>query len=337
MIQKPNQKIPICFILKGKQGTGKNMMLSAIANIIGKDYYITSSNPKDFFGDYAEGFYRKILVNMNECEGKDTFDFEGKIKSFITEDTININPKFIRPTEIRNIARIIITTNKSNPIPIDVKSIDRRFVVYQGTEKYLDKKKYTFDYWKMLKEHFNKPEFIACLYNHLNSLNINNINWIKERPITKAYKEMCRLYAPIEALFLEDFINKPKIINNNNDLDDGLIIDNNDNNNNDYTKIRLNKLCEEYNKFCKNNGFSKDEVHNVNIKKFRALIESLEAPIKIYKTIGYNYCKFKDDDVIKFLKDKKYIERDEDEIYNDEINDDINDNINIDYTELFNI
>jgi hypothetical protein len=30
-----------------------------------------------FFGDHAEGFYKMLLISMNECEGKDTFDFEG--------------------------------------------------------------------------------------------------------------------------------------------------------------------------------------------------------------------------------------------------------------------
>lgn len=88
--------MPICFIIKGSQGTGKNVFLDCIGNLINSDYYITSSNPKDFFGDYAEGFYRKLLVNINEVELKDTFDFEGKIKSFITEDTITLNAKFLR-------------------------------------------------------------------------------------------------------------------------------------------------------------------------------------------------------------------------------------------------
>ncbi len=60
MIQKPNEKIPICFILNGKQGTDKNVLLTAISNIIGKEYYITSSKPDDFFGNYAEGLNRKL-------------------------------------------------------------------------------------------------------------------------------------------------------------------------------------------------------------------------------------------------------------------------------------
>ena len=64
----------------------------------------------------------KLLVNLNECEGKDTFDFEGKIKSFITEDIITVNPKNVRPYSIANMARTVITTQKPNFVPIDVKT-----------------------------------------------------------------------------------------------------------------------------------------------------------------------------------------------------------------------
>jgi len=130
LFQDLNKKVPICIIFKGKQGTGKNMILDALGNMMGNCHYITSSKPNDFFGEHAEGFCNKLLVNLNEAEGKDTFDFEGRIKSFITEDTITINPKNVRPSTIRNVARTIITTNKTNPVPIDVKSKDRRYVVY---------------------------------------------------------------------------------------------------------------------------------------------------------------------------------------------------------------
>jgi phage/plasmid-associated DNA primase len=93
---------------------------------------------------------------LNEVESKDTFDYEGKIKSFISEDTITFNPKFVRSTTIRNISRLIITTNKPNPIKIDVKSCDRRFVVYQGSDRYLNPE-YGTMFWRSLKERFNKP------------------------------------------------------------------------------------------------------------------------------------------------------------------------------------
>ena len=55
--------------------------------------------PSDFFSDDAEGAFRKLLVNVNEEESKDTFQNEGQFKSFITEDTIVVNPKYVRLTK----------------------------------------------------------------------------------------------------------------------------------------------------------------------------------------------------------------------------------------------
>jgi hypothetical protein len=302
MIQKPNERIPIAFIIKGKQGTGKNVFLNAIGNIIGKDHYITSSNPKDFFGDYAEGFYHKLLVNMNECEGKDTFDFEGRIKSFITEDTITINPKMVRPTQIRNVARVMIFTNKPNPIPIDVKSTDRRYVVFQTTDKFLDKK-YGTKFWTNLIAHFNKPEFIACLYDCLNNMNIDNIDWKTKRPITNAYREMCKLYSPIEALFFEYYIQF---------LKSGFIDEAFDEN--EEQKTKLNKIIyDEYVKFCKSHGFTNDKSYCVSISKFNNRCTELEIPFKLVKMNGYQYFRFTPKLVIEHLKFKKWINRDEDD------------------------
>lgn len=203
IVQFPHEKLPIAFIIKGKQGTGKNVFLGVIGMIIGFAHYITSSNPKDFFGEYAEGFYHKLLVNMNECEGRDTFDFEGKIKSFITEDTITLNRKFVQPITIQNLARLIITTNKPTPIPIDVRSKERRYVVYETTEEYLDPK-YGTKFWTQLITFFKRPEVIACIYDYLMERNLKDYDWRAKRPITKAYIQMCKNFVPAEVLYLEE-------------------------------------------------------------------------------------------------------------------------------------
>lgn len=308
MVQKPNERIPICFIFKGKQGTGKNVMLNAIGSIVGKEHYITSSNPKDFFGEHAEGFYHKLLVNMNECEGKDTFDFEGKIKSFISEDTIGINPKYVRPTIIRNVARVIIFTNKPNPIPIDVKSSDRRYVVYQTTDVFLDKK-YGTKFWTNLVAHFAKPEFIACLYDYFNTMDIN-IDWRTERPITQAYKDMCKLHIPCEALFLEHLV---ETINNCGwyieKLNDTKLIK-------DIT-MEIHPLAKqmykEYEDFCKGNGFWNEKSFQPSIQKFIARMTELEIPFLEIKSNGYNEFRFTPADVKAHLLKRKWICREEDD------------------------
>jgi hypothetical protein len=51
--------------------------------MIGKEHYITCSKPSDFFSDHAEGAYRKLLVNVNEAESKDTFQMKDSLKVFL--------------------------------------------------------------------------------------------------------------------------------------------------------------------------------------------------------------------------------------------------------------
>lgn len=314
LIQKPSERIPICFIFKSKQGVGKNVMLDVIGNLIGKAHYITSSNPKDFFSDYAEGFYRKLLVNINECEGKDTFDYEGKIKSFITEPTITLNPKFVRQTTISNFARLIIFTNKPNPIPIDVRSKDRRFVVFQSSEKYLNNK-YGTTFWTKLIDHFKNPKFLACLYDNLNSIKLDDIKWKESRPITKAYLEMCKLYVPIEAMFLENFIDNKHY--NKYDEDDDENVDN-------YNKtidIPSVDLYKNYTNYCEEYGYKKDGSYQASMVKFSSKLNGLEININKVKTAVTNVFRFNPQNVYKTMEAKKWIIKKENEINEEELKD----------------
>lgn len=315
IFQNPRRKNPVAFIIKGKQGTGKNVWLNAIGNALGRQHYITSSNPKDFFGDYAEGFYHKLLVNMNECEGKDTFDYEGRIKSFITEDTITLNRKFVQPITISNLARLIIFTNKQNPIPIDVRSKDRRYVVYETTDEYLQPK-YGTNFWKQLVAHFNRPDFMACLYDYLNEIDINEFDWKTNRPITKAYIQMCKLYVPTEVLFMEhklvDAIQRDLSLKNTKDLKDTDYTSEKDTYENDgITGVQLYK---EYTDYCKTFGFYKDGSYQKNIKCFYSKLNELELPMiqKNPQNLATYY--FTIDDVMKYMKERKWIDRSDDDI-----------------------
>lgn len=312
IFKNPNKKNPIAFIIKGSQGTGKNVWLNVIGELLGKVHYITSSNPQDFFGDYAEGFYHKLLVNMNECEGKDTFDFEGRIKSFITEDKITLNRKFVQPISISNLARLIIFSNKPNPIPIDVRSKERRYVVYETTDKYLDKK-YGTTFWIKLIDHFIRPDFIACLYSYLVKLDIDNFDWRSERPITDAYRNMCKLYIPTEVLFIEHFINqsiqKDELFKTTIETTDECVeeyvseIDT-------YKKqgIEGQKLYHAYMGFTKEFGFNREGSFQKNIKSFYSKITELKIPMLQKKPHNIVTYYFDSMDVLKFMRNQKWID-----------------------------
>ena len=290
MFQEPTKRPPVAIVFKGNQGTGKNLMLDAIGNMIGNEHYITSSKPQDFFGDYAEGFYRKLLVNVNEAEGKDTFDFEGKMKSFITEDTIVVNPKFVRPTNVCNFARLIITTNKPNPIPIDVKSKDRRYVVYQTTDRF--KNKYNAKTWTKMYNHFRTEEFMSTLYKYYMSLDLSKVDWINDRPITKAYRDMCSLYSPTEALFLEDYIDFAKHgqkVNGDTPI-----------------RIKASDLFTAYETFCKEHRFFKEN-QSINSRAFKGRLQSLELPMTELKVHHAVHWEFNPKIVYDYMCVKKWI------------------------------
>jgi len=294
IVQKPNEKLPYAFIFKSKQGVGKNLSFDTIGNMLGSHHYKCSSNPNDFFGEYAEGFFRKLLVVLNECEVKNNFDFQGKIKSFITEDRITLNPKFIRATDISNFARLFIFTNKPNPMNVDFRSIDRRWIVYQSTEKYLDNTKYNNIFWDKLATHLKKPEFISALYDDLNTLNIDKFNF-KNRPITKAYYDLVRQYVPIESLFLENYI-----------IENSLYLKSNA----PFEKSKK-ELFDDYKKFCEEYGY---EFKFTNADKIILNFKDIDIPFETIKDYrGFIYI-FKLKDIHTFLVKRNHIARFDNEL-----------------------
>jgi hypothetical protein len=296
IFQDPNNKPPVCIILKGKQGVGKNMILNAIGNMLNPVHYTTSSKVNDFFGEHAEGYCRKLLVNPDEAEGKDTFDFEGRLKSMITENTLMVNSKNMRPYEIRNVARTIITTNKPNPIPIDVKSKDRRYVVFKATDKYLTKSS---KFWTGLYNHMRNPDVMSALYQWYMSFDLEDFDWSKRRPITQAYKEMCNLYSPIEALFFEELYDTKGWLDYETEKDKT---------EKDTVFITTMNLFTKYECFCKRNRFLKDETKATSSRSFINKLIELEFPLERRKRSNNNYFEFNPQQVYDYIYKKRWIQ-----------------------------
>lgn len=295
MIQKPQDKMNICIIMKGKQGVGKNLILNCISNIIGQQHFYSSSKASDFFSEHSgTNLQGKILININEMEIKDSFNFEGLLKSLITENKLTVNPKGLTAYEIDNFSRVVITSNKPNIIPIDIKSKDRRYVIFQATDKYISDKKYSNVFWSKLYEHFNNSKFISCLYDDLNEIDINKFDFIRNRPITEAYKEYIKLYVPNIALFLEDFILGLKSDCLNKEI-----------------KQSSTFLFSEYNIFLQSNGFIKSE-EKINIKKFHSDLIELDVNITKHKNSeGCSEYRFNPTNILNKLVEKGFIMSDD--------------------------
>lgn len=219
LIQEPRNKPGICIEIRGKQGTGKNISYLPIKNIIGEDHFISSSNPETFFDTHAIGYMNKLLVIMDEIDFSKVKKYESLLKTNITEDKIAFNPKNLKPFMTHNHSRTATITNKRNGAPIDFSSNDRRYVVIKASSDWIRTKSRTF--WSKLVKHFNKPEFISCLYDYFMNVDYTGIDWIKERPITEEYKRTKKQFIPSECLFLtSEIISSCIIVDDDSDDED---------------------------------------------------------------------------------------------------------------------
>ena len=212
-IQYPNDKPKAgCFVFKSRQGEGKNMSLVPFEVLLG-EYFISSSEEANFFGAYADGYYRKILINLNEMQlGKDSRDDKGNIKAFITEEWKLMNQKFKPVVKVRNTALLVFYTNEQQPFAIDFRTGERRLNVAEGTGKYLDKKKYNTKFWADMNTKFRSDEFIATFYNFLNTKDLSKVDWSQVK--TEAYMDMGIKYHTSDMLFICDWIER-KILGHN--------------------------------------------------------------------------------------------------------------------------
>lgn len=313
-VQSPREKIPISFIFVGNQGTGASTMTMLLQSIFKKENVIDSANIDDFFGSHSEGFFGKCHINMNEISLQKSYKYTESIKSAITEDRINVNPKCVRPFEINNFAKITFTTNNMDGVPIDVRTGDRRFVAYQRNAILNN----TWDNikWSYVRNLKNNEEFVNSLFWYLMSLDITNINWEKDRPITQLYNQITELNASPMVSFMEHIIKTGlyeneikgvcKYDENEYDCDENEC-------EYDWTKSKYydKEVCIQstnfytiFKSYCNEFGFYKKEFPT--IMKFSKILLDYSVINKKRTKTGINYI-FTPKEVINYFEEKHFI------------------------------
>lgn len=250
IIQNPNVKCNVSVFFRGEEGIGKNLHLEAIANVIGKNHYLSTNKADDLFGKFSIGMSNKLIVNWNEADR--IGDLIEDLKVFITEEYRVTEQKGKNKIESRNISRLIGTTNRICPFNVHGKS--RRFSIFQASDKFLKQKYKDSQFFKNLAELIDTPIFIASLYKYLNEMDLINWNCNDFPQNTKALIQLRFLGKPSEISFIEHYLSTIK----------------------DLTKKHVKKgsdLYKEYDAYCiefnlkdKNNVkmfYSKLENHNL--------------------------------------------------------------------------
>ena len=165
------------------QGTGKNSFFDLIGRMMGKSlYYETSDADNHLFGRFASCIEKCKLLFIDEMESDAGFKHSSKLKGLITNERHTVEKKGVNSYTVQNLSGIVFASN--NPTPVKVETADRRFFVF-NPQKVLDQT--FFDGWR---QWVKVPQNQRAVYDYLMDIDVSNVNWIEDRPMTKTYQEM---------------------------------------------------------------------------------------------------------------------------------------------------
>lgn len=256
----------VAIVLKSDQGAGKNIFLDFFGKkVLGTKYYTTTAKAEDLFGRFATGIKNKLLINLDETSGADTFKYSENIKNLLTAENISYEQKGIDTITINNFARWIFSTNNNTPVKID--QTDRRWVVFECNNDICQNS----NYFTELATCFNDENSAPAFYKFLKERDLSNFNIRDDRPITDIYKDIRSATIPVEYYLLDYIVS----ISNGKDV----------------VKYTNKELYKHYCNFCDQNGFN----NRINIshlgRKMTALSKKNEG-ISAYRSSterGYSF------------------------------------------------
>ena len=200
IIQKPGELTKVAVVLQGEKGVGKNTLTYLLEDMIGSKYYYEVNNMEQLFGRFGTARMNRILINVDEINVP--FSYKEALKNMITSRKYNHESKGLEPITMNNFNRIIFTTNNDIPIPIEVN--DRRVVVFTADDSIRNNKEYFTELYKSCEN----PRKRRGFYEYLKGIDISEVDWVKDRPLTEEYREVQSVMIPLAAQYMYKLSNE---------------------------------------------------------------------------------------------------------------------------------
>lgn len=150
-LQHPGTKLYSSVVLYSQlQGVGKSIVGYTMKYIYGENFRkINAADLHASFNDWAKN---RQFILAEEVTGREKQEDLARLNDMITQDTVTVNQKFQVAYPIRDCINYFLTTNHHNAIRLD--RFDRRFFIYELTEKRLEDKWFStvYDPWMKSKE-----------------------------------------------------------------------------------------------------------------------------------------------------------------------------------------
>lgn len=139
MIQKPEEKPGVAYVVKGKKGAGKDTIAEYFGRIITR-HYITIANKDQMVGKFNAHQEKCLLLHVQEGFWAGDKRDEGALKYLITSENAMIEPKGMNAFPVKSVLRIFISSNEKWVVPAT--EDERRFFVLNVSNKRLGDHKY---------------------------------------------------------------------------------------------------------------------------------------------------------------------------------------------------
>jgi hypothetical protein len=139
-IQHPANKLRHAFLVIGKQGIGKSFIAALLKALVG-EHNVKVAESEELLSEWTAslGNIQALVVEELMTFGK--LEVYNRLKTFITEEAVNVNEKHIPRFTARTPRLILAFSNHS--APISIQQGDRRFHVIQSPATPRDKEYYS--------------------------------------------------------------------------------------------------------------------------------------------------------------------------------------------------
>lgn len=129
LIQRPGEKPDVALVLYGQKGTGKNVLIERVCDLLGRDQSKVTANPRYVVGNFNSHLERCLLLGLDEAFWSGDKKTEGQLKALITGRDHIIEHKGLEPYSATNYTRVAILGNDPHIVPASVD--ERRYAVFE--------------------------------------------------------------------------------------------------------------------------------------------------------------------------------------------------------------
>lgn len=176
MLQRPEDKPGVMIVLMGDEGVGKGFFLRLLKAIWGRSALLVQ-DMDSVVGQFNKPLETAFVVCLDEALFVGDRKAQDKLKSMITEPTIQIEQKYEPRRTIDSFHRFIATTNRDHFAQI--RAEDRRYLFIRVSNAHQQDQ----DYFATLSDSLRDDTTVPAFADHLWSVDLTGFN-PRQKPVT---------------------------------------------------------------------------------------------------------------------------------------------------------